>query len=72
MSLDYTTISTSFHAQDLSTAIEITAVPPPTTLLSVATNPGRLLGYLNPATGKIELYMADQNGLRWLPVTFNG
>ena len=72
MSLQYTTVSATPHSQDLSTAIEVVTTRPTSTMLTTAVDPGILLGYFNSSTGQVELFISDQNGRRWLPITFNG
>lgn len=56
------------HSQDTSTAIEILNTPPSGAALLPAVNPGRIVGYYNSVTDSIQLYVADGNGLRYVPV----
>ena len=56
------------HSQDTSTAIEIFDSPPPSQALSNQVDPGRIVGYYNQVTDSVQLYVADANGLRYVPV----
>jgi len=69
MAINNPEISSINHADDLSTAIEVVDERPSNITLEVAVNPGRLIGYYNAGNDAIELYVADQNGLRWIPVS---
>lgn len=72
MAINNPEITAIDHGLDLSTAIEVLTTRPDTTALDANVNPGRLLGYYNAGTDAVELYVSDLNGLRWIPVTFNG
>lgn len=72
MAINKPEITAVDHSTVTDTAIEITETIPTTALLSPAVNPGRLLGYYSAAYDTVQLYISDRNGLRWLPVTFNG
>lgn len=68
MGVELNYITAVNHSQDTSTAIEIFNSPPPSQALPVAVDPGRIVGYYNQATDSIQLYVADANGLRYVPV----
>jgi len=68
MAIESNYITAVQHSEDTSTAIEIVSTPPNLTTLSANVDPGRLLGYYNSSTDSIQLYVADGNGLRWIPV----
>jgi hypothetical protein len=68
MAIEQNYVTAIQHSQDTSTAIEVVSVAPDLTTLSANVNPGRLLGYYNSSTDSVQLYVADANGLRWVPV----
>lgn len=72
MAINKPEITAVEHSSLTDTAIEITTTQPTDTILSTAVNPGKLLGYYSAALDTVQLYVSDRNGLRWLPVTFNG
>lgn len=69
MSLQHTSISAIPHSQDYSTAIEVMPNLPPTTYLTNAESPGRLIGYYDGQSGSVLLYIAGPTGRRWLPIS---
>jgi len=71
MAINNPEITAIDHGEDLSTAIDILTSRPSISVLAVAVNPGRLIGYYNAGNDAVELYVADQNGLRWIPVSNN-
>jgi len=72
MAIESPSVTAIEHSSDTSTAIEVVSTRPALGLLDIPTNPGRLLGYYNASSDVVELYVADQNGRRWIPVLFNG
>jgi hypothetical protein len=72
MAINNPEITAIEHALDTSTAIEVSLERPPSTVLDTPVISGRLLGYYDSSADAVSLYVSDQNGLRWLPVTFNG
>jgi hypothetical protein len=68
MAIETNYISAIPHSQDTSTAIEIFDTPPLSQASSVGLIPNKLIGYYNSQNDRIQLYVADQNGLRYIPV----
>lgn len=68
MSLTSNYVTAIEHSQDTSTAIEIVNTQPSTAALLPTVNPGKIIGYYNSTTDSIQLYVADGNGLRYVPV----
>lgn len=63
----------AFASTPISTAglavLEIVATrPDPTFLIDPPTKPGRLIGYYNQLTGRVELFVTNAGGTFWIEV----
>jgi hypothetical protein len=68
MAIETNYISAVSHSEDTSTAIEIFDTPPLSQASSVGLIPNRLVGYYNSQNDRIQLYVVDPTGLRYIPV----
>lgn len=71
MAIESNYITAIQHSEDTSTAIEIFDEPVSITTSIDPLIPGRIVGYYNSSTDRIQLYVADANGLRYIPVKLN-
>lgn len=71
MAIESNYVTAVQHSEDTSTAIEVFDQPVSIAASDVPLIPGRIVGYYNSSTDRIQLYVADANGLRYIPVKLN-